>query len=113
MNWQLTLPTPDTHPEFPLWKRGFTPEDVYDLFFPRDFRFLCDPKRPSVCGRFGPNRARLWRFEFVVHPDEDGTQLSQAGQLWRIIKPFITHSGKRFGSVQWRVYHSHWLTMCA
>lgn len=43
LNWQMRLPTPKTHPEFPLWNLGYTPEQVYDLFFPKS----TDP-RPNL-----------------------------------------------------------------
>ncbi|KAK6442808.1 hypothetical protein LTR95_000967 [Oleoguttula sp. CCFEE 5521] len=97
LNWQIKLPTPDTHPEFPLWKVGYTPEQVYDLFFPIDFRFLCNPLRPSVCGRFGPAADRLWRFEFVVQAGEDPVKMATFAETSRIIYPYITHPGRRYG----------------
>ncbi|CAO3667054.1 unnamed protein product [Umbelopsis vinacea] len=53
LNWNIRLPTPEKHPDFPLWTLGYSSEEVYDLFFPKDFRFLCNPERPAVCGRFG------------------------------------------------------------
>ncbi|CZR69506.1 uncharacterized protein PAC_19406 [Phialocephala subalpina] len=40
LNWYLALPTPKTHPEFPPWNLGYSPEEVYGLFFPRDFDFV-------------------------------------------------------------------------
>ncbi|KAE8384594.1 hypothetical protein BDV23DRAFT_176941 [Aspergillus alliaceus] len=50
----ITLPTPESHPQFPLWKLGYTLEQVYDIFFPDEFRFLCEPPPPSrrvvLCG---------------------------------------------------------------
>lgn len=97
VNWKLTLPTPETHPDFPLWKLGYTPLQVYDLFFPKQFRFLCNPQRPAVCGRFGLDDDRLWRFEYVIHKDEDGKKMSEPEQLRGIIYPYITHPGKRYG----------------
>ncbi|KAJ5664574.1 hypothetical protein N7507_005305 [Penicillium longicatenatum] len=32
--WEISLPTERTHPKFPLWKLGYTLQEVYDLFFP-------------------------------------------------------------------------------
>lgn len=90
-------PTPDTHPDFPLWKLGFDPEDVYDNFFPRDFRFICNPDRPSVCGRFGPPAERLWRFEFVVKKDENGTEMAKFENVQKIVFPYLKHDGYRYG----------------
>ncbi|KPI35262.1 3-(3-hydroxy-phenyl)propionate/3-hydroxycinnamic acid hydroxylase [Cyphellophora attinorum] len=97
LNWKIVLPTRDTHPDFPLWALGYSPEDVYDLFFPTQFRFLCNPNRAAVCGRFGPPEDRLWRFEFAVHEGEDPTKMASYQQTSRIIKPYITHSGSRYG----------------
>jgi len=97
MNWRITLPTPETHPKFPLWKLGYSPEDVYDLFFPRDFNFICDPARPSVCGRFGKTEDRLWRYEFVVKDGEDGQQMSTFEEITEIVFPYLTHRGSQYG----------------
>lgn len=97
LNWRMTLPTPQTHPDFPLWAKGYSPEDVYDLFFPRDFSFICNPERPSVCGRFGRPEDRLWRFEFVVKDDEDGAEMATEKETRRIILPYLTHPGSQYG----------------
>src|ERR1700712_4742213 len=91
VNWRMKVPTLDTHPEFPLWKLGYSSEEVFDLFFPNHFRFLCNPERAAVCGRFGLLEDRLWRFEFVVKPGEDGEELSNDQNLKKIIHPYITH----------------------
>lgn len=99
INWRMKLPTPESHPDFPLWNLGYSPEQVYDLFFPEEFRFLCNPERAAVCGRFGLPEDRLWRFEFVVKPDEDGEELSHQASLERIVYPYITHDGSRYGYV--------------
>lgn len=93
----MKLPTPQTHPNFPLWPLGYTPEQVFELFFPAHFRFLCNPSRPSVCGRFGPPEDRLWRFEFVVQKDEDPQKMATPEEARRIIFPYITHPGSRYG----------------
>ncbi|KAH8884980.1 FAD/NAD(P)-binding domain-containing protein [Thozetella sp. PMI_491] len=97
LNWKLTLPTPETHPNFPLWKLGYTPEQVYDLFFPKDFRFLCNPTRPAVCGRFGLAEDRLWRFEFVVQKSENPDEMAEPHKIKEIVYPYITHSSRRYG----------------
>jgi len=31
-NLKISLPTPLTHPTFPLWELGYTPDEVYDTF---------------------------------------------------------------------------------
>ncbi|TKA60779.1 hypothetical protein B0A55_12547 [Friedmanniomyces simplex] len=97
LNWHITLPTPKTHPDFPLWQLGYTPEDVYDAFFPPNFRFLCNPARPSVCGRFGLPGDRLWRFEFVVGSAEDPARMATDEETSKIIHPYITHPGSKYG----------------
>jgi 2-polyprenyl-6-methoxyphenol hydroxylase-like FAD-dependent oxidoreductase len=97
LNWKIHLPTPETHPDFPLWKLGFGPKDVYDLFFPKEFRFLCSPKRPAVCGRFGLPEERLWRFEFVVSNGEDGHEMSKWKKIREVVLPYLTHPGQRYG----------------
>ncbi|KAJ5174374.1 uncharacterized protein N7482_000251 [Penicillium canariense] len=97
LNWEISLPDEKTHPDFPLWALGYTPEQVYDLFFPHNFRFLCNPNRPAVCGRFGLPSDRLWRFEFVVQKDEDGEEMSKPEMIKKVVFPYITHAGSRYG----------------
>ncbi|KAL4910640.1 hypothetical protein BDW74DRAFT_172112 [Aspergillus multicolor] len=97
LNWEITLPTAETHPGFPLWKQGYSPEQVYDLFFPKNFRFLCNPERPAICTRFGLPSDRLWRFEFVVLDGEDGDEMASPEEMREVIFPYLTHSGKRYG----------------
>ncbi|KAE8142837.1 hypothetical protein BDV38DRAFT_267495 [Aspergillus pseudotamarii] len=84
LNWRITLPTPESHPEFPLWTLGYTPEQVYDLFFPYELRFICNPNRPAVCGWFGLQADRLWRFEFVVRPGEDGYEMAKPESIKKV-----------------------------
>lgn len=93
----MSLPTKTTHPDFPLWRLGYSPVEVYDLFFPKEFRFLCNPARPAVCGRFGLEEERLWRFEFVVHKNEDDSRMATPEETQKIIFPYLTHPGKRYG----------------
>ena len=97
LNWRISLPTPKTHPDFPLWELGYTTEQVYDAFFPTDFRFLCNPFRPAVCGRFGLDSDRLWRFEYVVRHDEDPAHMATPAMMAKIVHPYITHPGSRYG----------------
>ncbi|KAH7143399.1 hypothetical protein EDB81DRAFT_842680 [Dactylonectria macrodidyma] len=78
LNWKLALPAPEMHPDFLLWAKGYSPQQVYNLFFPIDFRFLCISQRPAVYGRFGLPEDYLWHFEFLVLPEEDGQDM--AGQ---------------------------------
>lgn len=97
LNWKISLPTPETHPDFPLWEKGYTPQRVYDEFFPKDFRFLCNPNRAAVCGRFGLDSDRLWRFEFVVRPGENPCDMVRPAEIAKVVYPYITHTGRRYG----------------
>ncbi|VUC24151.1 unnamed protein product [Clonostachys rosea] len=97
LNWRISLPTPETHPNFPLWELGFTPSQVYDEFFPRDFSFLCNPKRPAVCGRFGLECDRLWRFEFLVVDGEDDMWMAGPEMIQQVVYPYLRHPGSRYG----------------
>jgi 2-polyprenyl-6-methoxyphenol hydroxylase-like FAD-dependent oxidoreductase len=97
LNWKISLPTEETHPHFPLWSMGYTPQQVYDSFFPSDFRFLCNPKRAAVCGRFGLADDRLWRFEFVVLPGEQGNDMASPENIHKVVYPYITHPGSKYG----------------
>jgi hypothetical protein len=92
----MDLPTPETHPDFPLWKLNYIPQQVYDAFFPPDFRFIGNPDRPSVCGTFGPRSERLWRFEFVVDKREDPQEMSTWEKVSEIVLPYLTHPGSRY-----------------
>jgi hypothetical protein len=97
MNLKLALPTPATHPDFPLWSKGYSPEDVIDAFFPQEFRFLCNPHRAAVCGRFGLPQDRLWRFEFVVKDGEDGAHMASSEMIREVVFPYLRHPGRRYG----------------
>lgn len=97
LNWKISLPTPKSHPHFPLWKLGYSPSQVYDKFFPRDFSFLCNPQRPAVCGRFGLESDRLWRFEFVVTAGEDDMEMSKPEMIEKVVYPYLRHPGSRYG----------------
>ena len=98
LNLRLTLPTPQTHPDFALFKEfSYSPEQVYDAFFPSQFRFFCNPERPAVCGRFGLKGDRLWRFEFVVEKAEDGQDMAKWKNVWKVLGPYLRQSGGRYG----------------
>jgi hypothetical protein len=74
-----------------------SPQQVYDLFFPIDFRFLCNHQRPAICSRFGLPEDYLWRFEFLVSPEEDGEVLAGPEKMRDIVFPYITHKGSDYG----------------
>ncbi|KAB8235631.1 putative monooxygenase [Aspergillus alliaceus] len=83
LNWHITLPTPESHPQCPLWKLGYTLEQVYDIFFPDEFRFLCNPNRPAV-------------FEFVVRLGEDGYEKAKPEWIKKIVFPNVTYHGSPY-----------------
>jgi hypothetical protein len=98
MNWKITLPTPESHPDFPLWRKGYNSEQVYDLFFSQSTSaFLCKPDRPVVCGRFGLNEDRLWQLEYVILDSEDALEMSSPDGMKQIVYPYVTHPGSRYG----------------
>ena len=109
LNWRITPPTEKTHPKFPLWRQGYSPEDVYDLYFPQGFRFVCDPDRPAVCGRFGNGAERLYRFEFVVKKDEDPWQMATREKTAGIWLPYLTHAGSKYGYEVFRATRLFWV----
>jgi 2-polyprenyl-6-methoxyphenol hydroxylase-like FAD-dependent oxidoreductase len=37
-NLKITTPTPESHPDFPLWALGWTPQRVHDHFWPSGFQ---------------------------------------------------------------------------
>lgn len=97
-NLQLTLPTPETHPDFPLWKLDYSPEEVFDLFCPKAWYFCSPPGKATAGGRFGPENLRLWRHEFA-QPDWNDSMDAEA-LFWEHFTPFITRTqderGQRF-----------------
>ncbi|CZR60147.1 related to monooxygenase [Phialocephala subalpina] len=89
-NLKIQLPTPETHPEFPLWGKGFRPQEVYDLFWPAGWHFCSPPGKATACGRFGPLESRFWRHEFA-EPDWDDLKDPEA-LLWEHLMPMLTRS---------------------
>ncbi|KAF5555120.1 FAD NAD(P)-binding domain-containing protein [Fusarium mexicanum] len=65
-NLRITLPTPVSHPSFPLWKLGYQPEQLWDIFWPGGFHFCTHPTMPIAAGRFGPRHEKSWRFEYEL-----------------------------------------------
>ncbi|PNP74578.1 hypothetical protein FNYG_12083 [Fusarium nygamai] len=87
-NLKMKLPTPETHPDFPLWKFGYSPQEVYDLFWPIGWHFCTPPGKATASGRFGPYEERLWRHEFAQ--DESLIKDNSEELLWEHITPMIT-----------------------
>lgn len=110
LNLKINPPTTESHPNLPFWKLGYTPEQVYDLYFPKSFRFICNAERPAVCGRFGNGVERLWRFEFVVKRDEDSMKMASNAKTMEIIMPYLTHAGSKYGLVNADFAGLHQLT---
>ena len=102
-NLRVTPPTPQTHPQFPLWEAGYTSEEVYDLFWPIGWHFCSPPGKATATGRFGPLGERLWRHEFRQEDWNDSMNVVEL--LWEHITPMITrerdnHGRKLPGRVQ-------------
>ena len=98
-NLNVTMPTPKSHPNFPLWAKGYTAEEVLELFVPEPFRFMCNPGRQCVLSRFGARKDGIvsWRFEFKTLPGEDPGFIAQPEQVRKILWPYMTHSGSKYG----------------
>lgn len=94
-NLKINLPTPKTHPKLPFWNMGFTPEAIYDLFWPSGWHFCSPPGKATACGRFGPVEERFWRHEFA-EPDWDDQKDSEA-LLWGHLLPMLTRSSDSHG----------------
>ncbi|KAF7189665.1 putative NADH-specific resorcinol 4-hydroxylase [Pseudocercospora fuligena] len=89
-NLHMTLPTPDTHPNLPFWKLEMTPQEVYDLYWPKGWHFCSPPGKPTACGRFGPHSDRLWRHEFEEDPGDDSKDAEAL--FWEHITPLMTRT---------------------
>ncbi|KAI1132174.1 hypothetical protein F5Y10DRAFT_6706 [Nemania abortiva] len=89
-NLHISLPTPKSHPDFPLWELGYTPDQVYDLFWPNGWHFGSPPGKPLAAGRFGPHKARLWRHEFAQNDWNDSMDAEEL--LWEHLIPMITRN---------------------
>lgn len=98
-NWDVTAPTPKTHPKFPLWAKGYTPDDVLRAFMPEHFCYICNPDRRGILSRAGAWKggAMMWRSEFEAFPNEDPTELEQ--HFEEIVNPYLTHKGSYYGYV--------------
>ncbi|KAK2750485.1 hypothetical protein FQN55_002085 [Onygenales sp. PD_40] len=93
-NLHITLPTPQSHPQFPLWKLGYTPQQVHDAFWPSGFHFCNDSKRPAVSGRFGPPNSGFWRHEFSVEPEDTLEDIE--GDFWKQFGHWMIIPGSKF-----------------
>ncbi|KAI0861357.1 hypothetical protein F4860DRAFT_168726 [Xylaria cubensis] len=96
-NLELLLPTPESHPDFPLWKLGYTPTAVYDLFWPIGWHFGSPPGKPLAAGRFGPHESRLWRHEFAQNDWKDTMDAEEL--LWENLTPMVTRTSDQEGKV--------------
>jgi 2-polyprenyl-6-methoxyphenol hydroxylase-like FAD-dependent oxidoreductase len=98
-NLKINLPNRESHPDFPLWGLGYTPQEVYDLFWPQGWHFCSPPGKATATGRFGPYERRLWRHEF--RQDDWDASMNAEALFWEHITPMITRSigkdGKAFG----------------
>lgn len=95
-NLKLRPPTPETHPDFPLWKLGMTPLEVYDLFWPKGWHFCSPPGKSTASGRFGPYDVGYWRHEY--RQDEwDPKTMNAETMLWEHLEPQITRTATANG----------------
>ncbi|KAH8649733.1 hypothetical protein BGZ60DRAFT_551155 [Tricladium varicosporioides] len=94
-NLKITPPTPHTHPQFPLWEAGYTPEEVHDLFWPKGWHFCSPPGKATATGPFGPYSERLWRHEFRQENWNDS--MNAVELLWEHITPMITREWDNHG----------------
>jgi 2-polyprenyl-6-methoxyphenol hydroxylase-like FAD-dependent oxidoreductase len=92
-NLRMIVPTPESHPDFPLWELGYSSDEVYDLFWPVGWHFCSPPGKATACGRFGPHSERLWRHEFRQDKVSDDMNLEKL--LWEHLTPMITLDGNR------------------
>lgn len=101
-NWQVWTPTPHSHPDFPLWKLGYSPEEVVQAFFPFNMKLMCNPERQCVASRICTKNENpfVYRTEFSTKPGEDPQQLSTPETIAKFTKPYMTHSGSRYGCVK-------------
>ncbi|CBF79156.1 putative monooxygenase [Aspergillus nidulans FGSC A4] len=93
-NLHITIPTPQSHPEFPLWRLGYTPQEVHDAFWPSGFHFCNSSSRPAVSGRFGPPNSGFWRHEYSVEPDDALDDVEEG--FWRQFGPWTKVPGSQF-----------------
>jgi 2-polyprenyl-6-methoxyphenol hydroxylase-like FAD-dependent oxidoreductase len=96
-NLHINLPTPETHPDFPPFASGLTPQEVYDLFWPKGWHFCSPPGKPTASGRFGPHDKRLWRHEFAQENIEEES-LDVEDLFWEHITPMMTRDDDAKGN---------------
>lgn len=98
-NWHVTMPTPDSHPDFPLWKLGYSPEDVAEEFFPFNMMLFCNPERQLVSARVGLRKDNpfFYRTELSTKESEDPLKLATPETIAGFVKPYMTHRGSRYG----------------
>ncbi|EED14951.1 conserved hypothetical protein [Talaromyces stipitatus ATCC 10500] len=96
INLEVDLPTPETHPDFPLWDLGYTPEEVHAAFWPKGFHFCNDPVRPAVSGRFGPKHTRFWRHEYSIGMEEEPKDC--VSDFWDHFLPWMVLPGSQFSN---------------
>ncbi|CAG9990781.1 unnamed protein product [Clonostachys byssicola] len=88
-NLKVTMPTPSSHPHFPLWDLGYEPDELWDLFWPGGFHFCNHPTMPVATGRFGPIEEKYWRFEYELPPNFELPE-DAVGHLKEQMEPHLT-----------------------
>jgi hypothetical protein len=51
-NLLIKMPTPESHPSFPLWQVDYTPEELWDLFWPRGFQYVDRLQNTPSCPEY-------------------------------------------------------------
>ena len=99
MLWHVRTPTPESHPEFPLWELGYTPQQVLDAFIPVDFIVNANRPRRGVACRIGDPKDpdSLWKTEFATLPGEDPEQMMKEENIKEVLFPYLTHPGSKYG----------------
>ncbi|KAH7126058.1 hypothetical protein EDB81DRAFT_910869 [Dactylonectria macrodidyma] len=87
-NLKISLPTAETHPQFLLWKLGYSPDEIYDLFWPEGWHFCSPPGKATASGRFGPHSDRTWRHELCQEVWDES--MDAEALFWDHITPMIT-----------------------
>jgi hypothetical protein len=99
ISWHVRMPTPESHPDFPLWKLGYTPEQIYDAFIPIDMIVNANRPRQSIACRIGVPKDpdSLWRTEFETLPHEDPEKMIEIDRIKEAIFPYLKHPGSKYG----------------
>jgi hypothetical protein len=77
-NLHISLPTPESHPDFPLWKVGYSPEELWDIFWPDGFQYV-----PVPWSGFADC---LIVEQFLPSPRNAGGNRAVRSSIWQILE---------------------------